>query len=228
MARRSPKIDGGSGLSNPRFARYVHAAGEERALALRLYEWNAQISAAVLHDLAHLEIGLRNAYDRVLTAAALGRGTPWGEWTDPDGPLFAPLYRSRRGQPATDVNERAREDLRARQAAGTAAPHGKIVAELMFGFWRYLSSAAHGKTLWVPHLHKAFPRGTDRRRDVDEPVAALNRLRNRAAHHEHLLGEDLTARHRQLLAFAGLLSPELGQYLDQVSPLPRLLSQRPT
>jgi hypothetical protein len=212
-------------LGAPRFARYVHAAGEDRALALRLYEWNGQTSAAVLHDLAHLEIGLRNAYDRALTAAALTRGMPWGEWTDPDGPL----YRSRRGQPATDVNERAREDLRrARQAAGTGAPQGKIVAELMFGFWRYLSSAAHEKTLWVPYLHKAFPRGTNRRRDVDEPLATLNRLRNRAAHHEHLLSEDLTARHRQLLAFAGLLSPELAQHLDQVSPLPRLLSRRPT
>src|SRR3954471_5250884 len=38
-------------------------------------------------------------------------------------------------------------------------------------------------------------------RDGDEPVTALNRLRNRAAHHEHLLGEEVTARHRQLLAF---------------------------
>jgi hypothetical protein len=65
----------------------------------------------------------------------------------------------------------------------------------MFGFWRNLSSARTRRRLWVPHLHKAFRRGTDRRRDVDEPVAALNRLRNRAANHERLLGDDLSAHH---------------------------------
>lgn len=41
----------------------------------------------------------------------------------------------------------------------------------------------------------ASPRHTSRRYDVDEPIAALNRLRNRAAHHQHLLSDDLPTRH---------------------------------
>jgi hypothetical protein len=72
-------------LSSPRFARYLAAAGGDRQLALDLYEWNAAVSAAVLHDLAHLEVGLRNAYDRALTAA-----DPAGDWTRPGNPCWRP------------------------------------------------------------------------------------------------------------------------------------------
>jgi hypothetical protein len=173
-----------------------------------------------LHDLAHLEIGLRNAYDRVLSLHP-------GDWTDPHGRLFAPLWR-RRGATRVDVNERARQGLlEARRHAGPGAPHGKVVAELMFGFWRYLSSSAHEKTLWVPYLHRAFPPGTRRRQDVDEPIAALNRLRNRAAHHEHLLTEDLPARHRELLALAQRMDADLGRHLHRVSMLTEQLTAWP-
>ena len=38
-------------LSAPRFAVYLTATGGDRARALALYEWNAQLSAALLHDL---------------------------------------------------------------------------------------------------------------------------------------------------------------------------------
>lgn len=40
--------------------------GPSRALAL--YEWNATVAAAFHHDLGHLEIGLRNAYDHALSS----------------------------------------------------------------------------------------------------------------------------------------------------------------
>jgi hypothetical protein len=210
-------------LSVPRFARYLDTAAGDRGLALELYEWNAVVSAAVLRDLGHLEIGLRNAYDRALSTAGPT------DWTDPAGAPFVPLLRSRRRQRPADVNEPVRRQLAdARQKAGSGATHGKVVAELMFGFWRYLSSAAHEKTLWVPYLHKAFPPGTRRRQDVDERVVALNRLRNRAAHHEHLLSDDLADRHDQLVALAGLLSPLLGRYVLETSQLPPLLASRPT
>jgi hypothetical protein len=155
-------------LSAPRFARFLTAAGGERRLALELYEWNVSAASAVLHDLAHLEIALRNAYDRALTAA-----DPDGDWARDGGALFAPLWRTR-GRGRVDVNEESRRILAdARRHAGMGVPHGKVVAELSFGFWRYLSSAAREKTLWVPHLHKAFAPGAGRRRDIDEPVTRL-------------------------------------------------------
>ncbi len=138
-------------LSQPRHGVYLAASQGDPQLALDLYEWNAEISAALLRDLAHLEVGLRNAYDRALSAR--WPGPP--HWTTANIPAFAPLWRTRRGR-RVDVNLRTRESLHRAvdSAGGPAAPPGKVIAELMFGFWRFLSSSAHEKSLWVLSLHR--------------------------------------------------------------------------
>ncbi|UAL29846.1 hypothetical protein K8W59_19325 [Nocardioides rotundus] len=182
-------------------------------MALDLYEWNAEISAALLRDLAHLEVGLRNAYDRALSAR--WPGPP--HWTTANIPAFAPLWRTRRGR-RVDVNLRTRESPHRAvdSAGGPAAPPGKVIAELMFGFWRFLSSSAHEKSLWVPSLHQAFAPGTDRR-DVDRPIGRLHGLRNRVAHHEPLLRYDITGRVTDIATVAGLLDPDLDRHLSATS-----------
>ena len=53
-------------LSPARLARYRTAANGDLQRALELYEWNAKISAALMRDLGHVEIGLRNAYADVI------------------------------------------------------------------------------------------------------------------------------------------------------------------
>ncbi len=182
------------------------------------------VSAALLHDLAHLEVGLRNAYDVVLSTR--WPGPP--HWTLAGYAVFAPLYR-RRGRRRVDVNDRPRESLRhaIANAGGPTAPPGKVVAELMFGFWRYLSSAAHEKTLWVPALHRAFPPGTDRAARVDGPVGRLHDLRNRVAHHEPLLNTDVAGRLSDLTGVAARLDPHLGQHVQATSTVSSLLATRP-
>jgi len=97
----------------------------------------------------------------------------------------------------------------------------------MFGFWRYLSSAAHEKTLWVPALHRAFPRGTDRAAHVDGPVGRLHDLRNRVAHHEPLLTMDVAGRAADLIGLANRLDPQLGEHLQATSRVSALLADRP-
>lgn len=211
-------------LSPPRHAVYLTAAGGDAERALALYDWNAQLSAALLRDLAHLEVALRNAYDRALSA---WRPNPH-HWTTAGQEVFAPVIRTRNRR-HVDINQQPRDALRkALAAAGgpTAAP-GKVVAELMFGFWRFLSSAAHEKTLWVPCLHHAFPPGTDRRRDVDGPIGRLHDLRNRVARHEPLLRTDIGGRLQELLGVAALLDRELGQYLAATTSVGVLAAQRP-
>jgi hypothetical protein len=215
-------------LSPPRFARYLQAAGGDRARALALYEWNAGLGAAMLHDLAHLEVALRNAYDRAGSAAWSGPG----HWLVQGGTtLFAPLLRTKRtggGRRRIDVNKKQRELLEAaiRAAGGPAAPPGKVVAELMFAFWRYLTSSAHEKTVRVPFLFRAFPPGTARV-DVDAKLGRLHELRNRVAHHEPLLGLNVATLHRDLLALATALSAELRTHIDATTAVPSLLTQRP-
>ena len=125
-----------------RLSRYLHAAGGDRTRALALYEWNAQLGAALQRDLAHFEVALRNAYDR---AAANWRGP--GHWLlNGNQVLFAPVVRMKRQQLGgqwkkrpVDINAKPRALIeKAIQDAGAAqATPGKVVAELSFGFWRY-------------------------------------------------------------------------------------------
>lgn len=109
-------------LSGARFAVYLAATGADRDRALVLYEWNAQLSAALLHDLAHVEVGLRNAYDVALSAR--WPGPP--HWTlrsrhglrsGVSDAGTAPRRREQQapGQPAPCDRQRPRADRPARQ-----------------------------------------------------------------------------------------------------------------
>lgn len=220
-------------LSEPRFGVYLNAAGQDPVRALDLYEWNAAVGAAMLRDLAHFEVGLRNAYDR-----ALSEHVPFQQhWTLCAQRVFAPVLRSRRvydpvtrtrARVTVDINEKPRKSLEraVREAGGRGAARGKVVAQLMFGFWRYLSSSAHEVPLWRPYLHHAFPRGTSRS-FVDARVGDLHGLRNRVAHHEPVLSWNLAKTHQQLLEVSALIAPELEQHIARTSQVLTLLPHRP-
>ncbi|MGW3361028.1 hypothetical protein ACWDFL_37570 [Streptomyces bungoensis] len=215
-------------LSPARYGVYLAEAGGDRQRALDLYQWNTQVSCAVLHDLSHFEVALRNAY-----AAALDAGwTGSGHWLDdPASPLRAPLLRTKKGGPRgtrrVDINEETRRSIDAARARyGMQASPGKIIADLSLGLWRYLSSSAHEKTLWVPYLHTAFPAGTDRAK-VDKAIRNLHQLRNRAAHWEPLLAAPVQQRMSELLWVAGLLAPDLAAFIRHHSEVAPLLTKRP-
>jgi len=66
---------------------------------------------------------------------------------------------------------------------------GKVVAELSFGFWRFLLARRYTASLW-PALRPGFPYlPSADRRELEAPVTRLHQLRNRVAHHEPLIAE---------------------------------------
>lgn len=216
-------------LSTPRFEVYLATAAGGRALALALYDWNTEVSSAFHQDLAHLEVGLRNAYDRALTA---GDPPDAPSWVFTPYRYFPPIYRRAKNGARYDANRQQRKNLEdaldsARRNSGASQPApGKVIAELNFGFWRHLTARHQDRTLWVPYLHTGFRRGTTRTQ-VDPPVTRLHKLRNRVAHHEPLLAADLEARHIDILTVAGLLSPPLRDHLVARSRVPAVLAERP-
>lgn len=193
-------------LSPARLSTYLIAAGGDRALALDLYEWNTAVSAAVLHDLAHLEVAVRNAY-----AGAWVSRVPAGgrHWIGEPGRYFPPVARKARNGVVFDANRTPRDQIAsAVRAAGRGAPTGKVVAELSFGFWRYLSISARERDLWLPYLRHAFIAGTSRK-TIDLPMGRLHLLRNRVAHHEPLLAVDLEARYADVLVILSRVDPRI-------------------
>lgn len=212
-------------LSAERLGTYLAAAGGDRALALALYEWNTTACAAVLHDLAHLEVAVRNAYDRAWNAH-----TPTGtvHWTrDPDR-YFPPAARRARDGTFIDANRTPRNQIAAAtRTAGRGAQAGKVIAELSFGFWRYLSISARETDLWLPYLRHGFIAGTSRKA-IDTPMARLHMLRNRVAHHEPLLRADLDACYQDLTAITQRINPRITEHIATHTSWPPLAVQRPT
>ncbi|WP_237207630.1 Abi family protein [Rothia nasimurium] len=216
-------------LSAERWETYKRAAHEDSNLALRLYEWNTQLAGAIMHDVAHIEVALRNTYNRVISDSWPGSN----HWLlDSVSPVRAPLIRVRNGQ-KRDLNARNRlsiDEAAKRTRLSNPLP-GQIIAELSFGFWRHLTSAALEKTLWVPYLHEAFPSKTDRKK-IDRDLALVNGVRNRAAHHEPLFTgrrlQEVTEAHQAIGMLAFMFLPELGEHLRQTSSVNLYLENRPS
>ncbi|KLL12992.1 hypothetical protein [Protofrankia coriariae] len=204
------------GLSPERLGPYERACGDDIVSAIALYEWNGAVSAGFHEDLGVLEVVLRNALHDQLMAWHLHRHGASEWWDDPAG-----ILEARGHQDVVDAGFRIRRD-------GRIITPGRVVAELTFGFWRYLLSRRYETSLWTPTLRHAFPGlRPARRATVYDPVNRLVRLRNRIAHHEPIHNRPLERMHADLLRVAGYLDSDVRAWIQERSRVPRLLLSRP-
>jgi len=172
-------------LSAQRLGGYVEATAGDLDAAIELYEWNCAMSAALFEVLGDVEIIVRNALHDALTAWH-ARGQFAGEWYENEHGLLAPQARA-------DI---ASALLRLKRCRKPVSP-GAVVAELNFGFWRFLLTKKYASTLWSVIGKSAFPALDHGRPQVFRArMARLHDLRNRIAHHEPIhwrdIGLDLT------------------------------------
>lgn len=166
-------------LSAPRYRRYLGVAGGDHGLALETYLWNSRVAAAGIADLGHLEVALRNAYDRALSRAHL-------DWSIDDQ---SQVFRREQGVERARIQQQRRNKASlerisdARRGLSSAPKHGEVVAALTFGFWMNLTVPERTATFWNPMLHHAFPKRT-KRAWVHGLVARTVKFRNRLAHNE--------------------------------------------
>ncbi len=203
-------------LSTERLGPYRAAAGGDLERALQLYQWNATVGSAFLETLGHHEVVLRNALHEQLAGWHAAQQLP-GEWYD---------------DPAGALDRHRRDDIAAARVRirreGKAETPGKVVAELMFGFWRFLLDKRYQPTLWAQTLRHAFPYLLPQRRvEVYDPVYALVRFRNRVAHHEPVHHLPLRARHEDMLRVAGYIDPAVEAWLSRITRVPALLGGKP-
>ncbi|MDT3396139.1 hypothetical protein RKE29_05705 [Streptomyces sp. B1866] len=91
---------------------------------------------------------------------------------------------------------------------GIVPADGDIIAQLSFGFWRYLLASRYTHTLWMDALRHAFPHlvpqdlGT-----VERPVHRLHLLRNRIAHLEPVFANNIGLDVQDMTAVLGYLCP---------------------
>jgi hypothetical protein len=201
-------------ISADRLAPYKLAAGGELQAALDLYQWNAETSAAFWVVLGHLEILIRNAMHEQLTALSVGRRA---------GPAW---YMALADDLSSEACATIADARRHATAHGRAETAGRVVAELPFGFWRYLLASRYERTLWRTGLYRVFP-GQGRRQPVHARLADLHQLRNRIAHHEPVYNRPLAQLHEDAMLVTEWVCPGTRTWVAARSAVPRFLASRP-
>ncbi|MFD7161173.1 Abi family protein [Kribbella sp. NPDC059898] len=213
-----------SWLSQPRADRYLSHCNGDIAVAIELYFWNSRLAAAAFSDTCHLEVALRNAYDRQLSA----RYPDWA--VDPASDLFT---RTQGIQAAVrkqaELNRRSQQALvDARRGLGSNPQHGKVVAAMTFGFWTKMTDHPRTALFWNPMLSRAFA-GSPQRAAVHELVSRINKFRNRLAHNEPVFSTR-TGLHDRLAdaeALLNLISPATAAVVKANSPVPAIMASCP-
>lgn len=211
-------------LSTQRLDTYLFHCGADAALALELYCWNSQLAAAALAYTCHLEVALRNAYDRQMAQQ-------FPDWSvSPASRLFTRTqghgHAVAKQISLNTGSQRALND--AKRGLGGNPSHGKVVAATTFGFWAKLTDRDRTATFWTPMLRHAFA-GSPTRGEVHERVARVNKFRNRLAHNEPVFSTSsgLHDRMRDVDELFTWIAPSAAAYVGATSTVPSLLAECP-
>jgi hypothetical protein len=201
-------------LSTERLAPYRAAVCGDAARTIALYEWNAEVGAAFWAVVGHIEVLVRNAIHDQLTNWFTEQFHEPQWYLDPGRLLTAQARLDIAGARSRAVREDRVETP------------GRVVAELTFGFWRYLLAVRYERSLWRTCLWQAWP-GQGLRREVHDKVAQLHVLRNRIAHHEPIHNRPLDSLHDTAMTVAGWVCPVTRDWIGSLSRVAGLLLERP-
>ena len=199
-------------LSAKRFEPFLKACEGDRDRALALYDWHAEIGAACFEMIHHFEVLVRNVIDGVL-----GIDQPQEPLKDTWLMDFNVLQPDGVKQVIVAVE---------RLEKGKGISRSRVVSGVSFGFWAGLFSKRY-EEVWRHKLRYAFPNGSIMRKDLIEPMREIQRFRNRVAHHDCLLQQNISRRADDMLKIAGWIDPDAQTWLKAHSRVHELLSQKP-
>jgi hypothetical protein len=191
-------------IARDRLASYLADAKGDLLIAITLYERNTLFSQGLYGALQPLEITLRNSVHRTMVAG-LGRT----DWYD---------HAKLRFREAESVKEAKNNIVK----WNNAVTPGRVVAELTFGFWTKLLSREYEKSLWVPHLHRAFPylKRPDRTA-VSFRFDAIKLLRNKIAHHEKIISRPLDKDYANIIEAIEWICPTTAAWIRSTNTFQR-------
>lgn len=217
-------------LTSVRLAPYLVAAGSNRRDAIRLYQWNIELSGTVYEALHVFDVVLRNTMDvQLCTWNANQIDTKTGrphsaEWLLDPAPLLRRLVG---GQDFAKARFRASRAVKnQRRSAG----HADLLAQMSFGTWRFLLPGHDPgrQYLWDHALQAAFPYLDRKPHELTILVNGIYHLRNRVAHLEPLLRSDNVR--EQFLNMRAVLSeidPVIEQWFVSRQRVTSVLRARP-
>jgi hypothetical protein len=164
-------------MSSTRLTRYNLACGLNSKGAMTLYRKNLRLSQELFTLISCFEVALRNGINRQYTSR---HGNNWLR----DSALQRGIFDSYNCRHTKNIIGNTANRL------GQQYTHDKLLAEMDFGFWRYLFAQPQfysaGQTLL--QVFPAKPRSTPaiqyNQTFVFNQLGQINDLRNRIAHHE--------------------------------------------
>jgi hypothetical protein len=166
-------------ISSARMSRYLTACGGNTRKAMTLYRKNLQLSQELFTVISCFEIALRNSTDLICLSAF---GNDWLRNGVANGGIFdTPRCRYTKQSIIEAINNLTRNSFYS---------HNKLVAELGFGFWRYMFAQnqfnSTGRILLQIFPAKPISTPTQQYNNtyIFNKLADINTLRNRIAHHE--------------------------------------------
>lgn len=109
---------------------------------------------------------------------------------------------------------------------GRAITRGRVVAAVPFGFWAGLFNRRY-EELWRQRLRCAFPHGSLARAELAGSLGRIRRFRNRVAHHDCLLSQDVDGLVKEMLQVIGWIDPRARAWLESRIRIVALLERRP-
>ena len=208
-------------FSPARMVRFAHAENPSD-----LYVWDARLSKALLEDIGHVEVLLRNFISQRLSIdCKRATGDPcWYEHPE----------RYNLNDHFVSSVAKAKNRL---SHEGHAATPDRMTAALSLDVWRFLLTKRLEPTVWKAlraRQNGGMPHYPRMRRDTfEQDIANLYRMRNRCAHQEHLVCTPPEERalvdscRRALWLTASRIDPEAADWICAHSRLDYILAQRP-
>lgn len=164
-------------ITSARMGRYRTACANDTRKAMTLYRKNLKLSQELFTIVSCFEIALRNTIDRHYTSLL---GNDWLRNAIVSGGIF--------DTPQCRFTKRNIND--AISQLGNYYTHYKLVAELGFGFWRYMFANNQFRA-GSQSLLRVFPSRPTSSRSIQYnhsyifvELQKINDIRNRVAHHE--------------------------------------------
>ena len=164
-------------MSQARMSRYLTACNGNSKNAMTFYRINLRLSQELFTIISCFEVSLRNAIDKQYNTQ---HGNDWLKNAVAPGGIFdrnnCRITKSIITKTLSELNHNY--------------THAKLIAEMDFGFWRYLFAQPqfHAGGQSLIHIFPAKPRSSVtiqyNQTFVFNQLGQINEIRNRIAHHE--------------------------------------------
>lgn len=208
-------------ISPQRFGTYLGFGEGDELMAIRLYQWNTQLSRSLHVYLHGWEICLPNKLNAFLTWKY---GT--SEWAFND--------RCLRQIPQKDRRKVEEAIERQKQARGSGhITTASVVADLSAGVWVSMLSSACEVPFGMRgtpggNLYRIFPNVRNvTRQDYWQKCDNILSIRNRVAHYEPVLRLNLKERHEDIQHVVGAMCATTRAFFDATCDFRSVLDARP-